>query len=135
MRVFDVQKYPPSLLFSLVTLAPTLALLALADGRAFDRGVARAIVVFGRVPLFFYLLQWVAAHVAGLAVTALWGGDLAPYFMHVLDLFQLTTLPRMGGPLWVTYVCWAAAVAVLYWPCRWFAGLKARRREWWLSYL
>lgn len=135
MSFMNVAKYPPSLLFALVTLAPTLAALALLDGRAFRTGGAGAVVMFGRVPLFFYLLQWPTAHVAGIAITAVQGKDVAPYFMNVLDLFALRQPPDIGGPLWAAYLLWAGGVVLLYWPCRWFADVKATRRDWWLSYL
>ena len=92
-------------------------------------------MTFGRVPLFFYVLQWPTAHGAGILVTALAGKDTSMYFMHILDLFQLPKPPDVGGPLWVVYVAWISGVFLLYWPCRWFARVKAGRREWWLSYL
>jgi hypothetical protein len=135
MSFFDVTKYGPSLQFSLITLAPTLLVLGLLDGRVFGQGLAGAVVTFGRVPLFFYLLQWPTAHIAGIFVTAVQGKSTAPYFMNIIDLFQLRQLPDMGGPLWATYLLWAGGVLLLYWPCRWFARLKATRRDWWLSYL
>jgi len=92
-------------------------------------------VTFGRVPFFFYLLQWPTAHGAGFLVTALQGKDTSLYFMNVLQLFALRSIPDYGGPLWVAYLCWILGVFLLYWPCRWFAGVKARRRDWWLAYL
>jgi hypothetical protein len=131
----NVTKYGPSLLYALITLAPTLLTLGLLDGRTLTRGAAGPVVTFGRVPLFFYLLQWPTAHLAGILVTAVQGKDTAPYFWHILQFFQLTQPIDIGGPLWTVYLCWAAGVFLLYWPCRWFARVKARRRDWWLSYL
>jgi uncharacterized membrane protein len=135
MSFFDVTKYGPSLLFTLITLAPAFLTLALLDGRTLQRGVAGVVVTFGRVPFFFYLLQWPTAHIAGILVSASFGRAVAPYFMHLLDLIQLQPPPVMGGPLWATYLCWIAGVFLLYWPCRWFARIKASRRDWWLSYV
>jgi uncharacterized membrane protein len=135
MAFFDVEKYPPSLLFSLITLAPSLLVLGLLDGWSFQTGLLAKAVTFGRVPLFFYVLQWPTAHLSGILVTAAQGKDVSLYFKNILDLFQLSSPPDIGGPLWVVYLCWAAGILLLYWPCRWFAGVKARRREWWLSYL
>ena len=43
--------------------------------------------------------------------------------------------PDFGGPLWTVYVCWILSLLAIYPLCRWFAGVKARRRDWWLSYL
>jgi uncharacterized membrane protein len=135
MSFFDVTKYGPSLLFASITLAPTLLVLALLDGRTLRTAPARFAVTFGRVPLFFYFLQWPTAHLAGILITAMLGKSVAPYFWNILDFFRIQPTPDFGGPLWATYLLWASGVFLLYWPCRWFAGLKARRREWWLSYL
>ena len=135
MSFMDVMKYPPSLLFTLVTLAPALLLLAALDGRTLAKGALAPAVTFGRVPFFFYVLQWVWAHLAGIAISLFLGKSIAPYFMHVLQLFTMQPPPAIGGPLWLTYVFWIAGVFVLYWPCRRFADVKARRRERWLSYL
>jgi uncharacterized membrane protein len=134
MSFFDVTKYGPSLLFALITHAPALFTLAWLDGRTLRTGVAGAIVTFGRVPLFFYLLQWPTAHIAGILVSLSLGKSIGPYFYNILDFFQIQSLD-IGGPLWMTYVCWIAGVLLLYWPCRWFARIKASRRDWWLSYL
>jgi uncharacterized membrane protein len=135
MSYLNVQKYGPSLDYVLVMLSPACAALAALDGRTFPRGAGAIAVTFGRVPFFFYVLQWVGAHIAGIVVTGLRGGDLSPYFMHVIDVFRMTPAPVMGGPLWLVYVCWILVVLALYLPCRWFARIKAQRREWWLSYL
>ncbi len=92
-------------------------------------------MVLGRVPLFFYLLQWPTAHLFGILVTAVQGKAIGAYFLNFVQLWALPTPPDTGGPLWAVYLCWAAGTFLLYWPCRWFAGVKARRRVPWLSYL
>jgi uncharacterized membrane protein len=133
MAFMNVQKYPPSLSYVLVTLVPALLTLAALDGRTIAGGLWGAVVTFGRVPLFFYVLQWLTAHVSGMIVTALQGKSIDGYFKHLLDMFQ--NPPDFGGPLWTVYVCWIVSLLAIYPLCRWFAGVKARRREWWLSYL
>lgn len=135
MSFFNVQKYGPSLLFVLVTLVPAMLALGLLDGRRLGSGLGGVLVTFGRVPLFFYGLQWLSAHVSGIVVAAIQGKSLAPFFMNFVQIFMLPQPPDIGGPLWVTYVCWIVGTVVLYFPCRWFARVKATRREWWLSYL
>ena len=135
MSFFNVQKYGPSLLFTLVTLAPAMLFLGVLDGRTVASGLGGALVTFGRVPLFFYCLQWMTAHVAGIVVAAVQGKSLAPFFMNFVQIFMLPEPPDIGGPLWVTHLCWIVGTVVLYFPCRWFARVKATRREWWLSYL
>jgi len=135
MSFFNVQKYGPSLLFVLVTLAPAMLALGLLDERTLGSGLGGVLVTFGRVPLFFYGLQWLSAHVSGIVVAAIQGKSLAPFFMNFVQSFMLPQPPDIGGPLWVTYLCWIVGTVVLYFPCRWFARVKATRREWWLSYL
>jgi uncharacterized membrane protein len=135
MSFMKVMKYGPSLDFVLVTLAPSCAALAALDGRSFRNGIGGAVVTFGRVPFFFYLLQWVTAHASGMIVTLWQGGDLRPYFIHPVELLRLDRPPNVGAGLAVVYVCWIVSLLVMYPLCRWFAGVKARRREWWLSYL
>jgi uncharacterized membrane protein len=133
MSFLNVQKYPPSLAYVLVTLVPALLTLAALDGRTITGGIPGAVVIFGRVPFFFYVLQWLTAHVSGMIVTAVQGKSIDGYFQHLLDYFRQP--PTFGGPLWAVYVCWIVSVLAMYPLCRWFAGVKARRREWWLSYL
>jgi uncharacterized membrane protein len=134
MAYMNVEKYPPSLQYVLATLAPALLTLAVLDGRTIAGGLAGAVVTFGRVPFFFYVLQWITAHVSGMIVTAALGRSIAPYFMHILDLFGTQPPPDFGGPLWTVYVSWILSLIVIYPLCRWFAGVRARRRDWWLSY-
>src|SRR6187401_3244944 len=128
MSFMNVQKYPPSLDYVLVTLVPALLTLAALDGRTIAGGFWGAVVTFGRVPLFFYVLQWCTAHLSGIVVTAVQGKSIDGYFKHLLDYFQHP--PDFGGPLWTVYVCWIVSLLLIYPLCRWFAGVKARHREW-----
>jgi uncharacterized membrane protein len=133
LSFLNVTKYPPSLLFLLATLGP--ALVALAWMERSGRGpVARALLVFGRVPLFFYLLQWPLAH--GLAVLAGWaaGQPVRWLFLNVADRFA-NPPSGAGFGLGVVYAAWALSILILHPLCRWFAGVKRRRTEWWLRYL
>jgi uncharacterized membrane protein len=121
-------KYPPSLLYLLMTLGPAMIALALLD-RGTPRWM-RPILIFGRVPLFYYLLHIPLIHGLALLVTYARHGDVA-------WLFGLG-IPRpadAGFGLLTVYLVWAAVVVSLYPACRWFAALKQRRRDPWLSYL
>lgn len=135
---FNLQKYPPSLLYLMMTLGPGLILLGMwekyntSSALAEQRGLRGALIMFGRVPLFFYLLQWPTAHGAGFLLTLLAGRNTSIYFGLPLPG---QTPPDAGFDLWVAYVAWIVGVMLLYPLCRWFAGVKARRRDWWLSYL
>jgi uncharacterized membrane protein len=112
----NVTKYPPSLLYLLMTLGP--ALLALAALESVRGAWTKFFVVFGRVPLFFYI-----AHIA-----------LAQASAEVV--WRALGQPEsFGWGLPIVYLVWASAVLLLYPACRWFAEVKRRRDDWWLSYL
>jgi uncharacterized membrane protein len=130
----NTTKYPPSLLFLLMTLGPMMLALAWLEPRRFDNGAGRALVVFGRVPLFFYLLQWPLAHSVAIAVSLLAGKAVGYYFMSPPAAFTEAP-PGAGFELWMVYVCWAVVVAVLYFLCRWYAEVKRRHSHSLLRYL
>ena len=142
LSFLNTTKYPPSLLFLLMTLGPALIALALFDrdtgatGKA-SSGVVGTIrnffITFGRVPLFFYLLQWPTAHFISVFVHLIAGKPVRWMFGSQID--SAGPPPGMGFNLLVVYLCWIAGVLLLYLLCKWFAGVKARRRDWWLSYL
>lgn len=128
---FDVEKYPPSLQFLLMTIGASLALLAFLDRDRVPRN-ASALLTFGRVPMFFYvlhlyLIHWLAVLVAVLA------GQPTRWLFHGA-IFSDTPL-GYGHGLPFVYLMWLVALAMLYFPSRWFADLKQRRKDWWLSYL
>jgi uncharacterized membrane protein len=131
LSFINCTKQPPSLLFVLMTLGPAIAALAVIDRVGVRGPVGRALLNFGRVPLFYFLLQWYVIH--PLAVLA----GLVRGF-PVAWLFSAAALgpPPEGWalPLPAIYVAWAIVLAVLYFPCRWFAGVKARHPGGWLSY-
>ena len=134
LSFLNAEKYPPSLLFLLMTIGPGLILLALAerDTDAVRGPLSRALITYGRVPLFFYLLQWAYAKTAGYALARAAGNSTEIYFQNPS---QWAIPDTHGFGLGVTYAVWAFGIVALYLPCRWFARLKARRRDWWLSYL
>ncbi len=120
MSILNCLKYPPSLLYLLMTLGPMLVVLAL-----FDRGIGRVghvLHVFGRVPLFFYLMQWPVAH--GLAVV--WA-SMRGYPIGWLFQFPPFQAPDdYGHNLGVVYCFWVITVALLYYPCIWWYGVRGR---------
>ena len=125
----NVQKYPPSLLYLLATLSPCVLLLSFLQGRTFTNPLARALITYGRVPMFFYLLQWIWAHTCALIVSAIHGMPLAVHFQSRAATFMGAPAPIFGGTLLDVYVCWFLGVVALYFPCRWYAGVKARRKD------
>jgi uncharacterized membrane protein len=127
LSFLNTQKYPPSLLFLLMTIGPSLVLLAIVD-RAPPRGLGW-VVVFGRVPMFFYL-----AHLLLIDVLTV-GAAITTYGPRTPEVFRDGPPPDWGFGLPVTYAGWAAVIAMLYPVCRWYAGVKARSRSRWMSYL
>jgi len=76
--------------------------------------------------------NWIVAHGAGYVLAIAADRNTAIFFS---DVPPSTLPPKIGFDLWVVYVCWIVGVLLLYPVCRWYAGVKARRRDWWLSYL
>jgi uncharacterized membrane protein len=140
LSFLNTHKYPPSLLYLLMTLGPALVLLAWLD-RRLDGGppqgwFGRWLVTFGRVPLFYYLLQWPTAHLAGVVLAAAAGHPLAWYFENPFLAMAGNIPPPPGFPLWVVYLAWIAGLLLLTPICAWYARVKARSSPGgWLSYL
>jgi uncharacterized membrane protein len=136
LSFLNTTKYPPSLIFLLMTLGPATLGLALFESETNILGPLRKpLVMFGRVPLFFYLLQWYTAHLLGIVLGWLAGQPVAFQWESPIDKFTHPPPQGIGFPIWVVYLCWIIGVLLLYPLCKWFAGVKARRRDWWLSYL
>jgi uncharacterized membrane protein len=129
-----LEKYPPSLLFLAMTLGPALLALAALDGVRAGR-LARPLVVFGRVPLFFYVLQWPAVHLAARLFQLATGQPLGWDAVNPLTLGP--SLPEgCGFGLGAVYLAWALILVALWPLSAAYGGLKRRRRDWRaLSYL
>ncbi len=125
-------KYPPSLLYLMMTLGPGILFLGLAERHTRGR-FARALITFGRVPFFFYLLQWITAHLLAIGASWVAGKPVAYLFTNIVLASALP--PGAGFGLPVVYLLWLLGVMLTYPLCVWFAGVKARRRDWWLSYV
>ena len=130
---FNTLKYPPSLDYLLMTLGPSLILLGLLDGAKAERGLSRILMVFGRVPLFYYVLHINLIHLIAIVVALafhqpVWHGTV------IADFAQKPSGYGHGLPF--IYAMWILAVAILYVPCRWFMEFRSWHRDWtWLSYL
>lgn len=133
LSFLNTTKYPASLDFLLMTLGPSIAVLPLletARGR-----LARWLEVFGRVPLFYYLLHIPLIHAAALVVSLIRDGRVEPWLFGNHPA-MIGTAPE--GYMWslpLLYLVWIAMVVLLYFPCRWFAAVKAGHPDTWLRYL
>jgi len=135
MSFLNTTKYPPSFDFLLMTLGPAMVGLAWLEG--FEFRFSNPLIVFGRVPFFYYILHMLLAHLSAIALNFVRYGRasfllIAPPSMgSPSELFP----PDYGFPLWTVYAVWLAVLILLYPACFWFARLKQRRHDWWLSYL
>ena len=134
MAFFDVQKYPPSLMYVCVTLAPMLLLVPIFDRM---RGPLVSILrTFGSVPLMAYVAHLYVLHLVAIAAHGAAGHNLDGMFNTIHDIFLMpTAFAGTSFPLAVVYPAWILVLALIYPLCRWWSDVKRRRREWWLSYL
>jgi Predicted membrane protein len=133
LSFLNTTKYPASLDFLLMTLGPTIALIPALDSATGP--IARALAVFGRVPFFYYALHIPLIHVLAIVVSLIREGSINAW---LFTNHPAGSPPPPEGYMWslgLLYMVWAIAVAILYVACRWFADLKARRTDWWLTYL
>ncbi|WEK36778.1 MAG: heparan-alpha-glucosaminide N-acetyltransferase domain-containing protein [Candidatus Pseudobacter hemicellulosilyticus] len=128
LSFLNVTKYPPSLSYLLMTLGPAILLLGLLE-----RGVGRIgqfFSVYGKVPLFYYLLHFYIIHTLTIIAGAAQGFDPLIFFN-----FPFGYPPSYGFPLWAVYLWWIGIVALLYFPCKWYGKLKSRSQHPVFSYI
>jgi uncharacterized membrane protein len=133
LSFLNTNKYPPSLLYLLMTLGPAMVFLW-----AVDRGTPRWLrpaLTIGKVPMFYYLVHIPLIHLLAIAVCyARYGQTHWMFESARLGQFPITPPPGWGYSLPTIYLIWAVVVLTLYPLCRWFAALKQRRSDVWLSY-
>jgi uncharacterized membrane protein len=134
LAFLNVNKYPPSLQFLLMTLGPAMLML-----RWLDRGIPRLLallVEYGRAPFFYYVVHFFAIHALAMLVCLIRYGDAHWMFESPsLSAYPFSAPPGWGFPLPVVYLIWLSIVVSLYPVCRWVARAKARSdAASWLSY-
>jgi len=134
MSFLNTTKYPPSLLFLLMTLGPAMLLLLMVDGGT--PRFLRPALTLGKVPLFYFLLHMTLAHLLAVIICYVRYGAVHWMFESPSpDKYPITPPPGWALPLPLIYLIWAFVVLTLYPLCKWFAGVKQRRSDAWLSYL
>ena len=130
LSFINFEKYPPSLLYLMSTLGPAMILLALLENA---KGKFAGIIInYGRVPFLFYIVHFLYIHALAYILAWMGGG----YEEIMFDGFAFRNKPAdFGVNLVGVYFFWLVVVSTLYPLCRWFAGIKRKRRDWWLSYL
>ena len=131
MSFFNVTKYPPSMLYTLMTLGPCLIFLALAE-KPLNK-FTTAITRIGRVPMFFYILHIYLIHALAVIAVEISGRNWTQMILFGNDNPHLK---GYGFSLWVVYVVWVLVIIALYPLCKWYDRYKtAHKEKWWLSYL
>jgi uncharacterized membrane protein len=138
MAFLDTMKYPPSLQYLLMTIGPGLITLSLFDRLDLSKGgplhgLARGVLVFGRVPMFYYLCHIYLIHIMAIVAAAAFGQPWKWLFGHAF--MNAPTPAGYGHNLGFIYLMWVTALVILYFPCRWWAEYKRTHREWWVSYI
>jgi uncharacterized membrane protein len=128
MAFLNTTKYPPSLQFLLMTLGPAAIACSYAD--RLQGAIKDALVMFGRVPFAFYVAHFYLIHVLSMLLGVAMGFD-ARQFLTFFAFFP----KGYGIGLPAIYAVWLLVIALLYPLCRWVERVKARRNDWWLSYL
>jgi uncharacterized membrane protein len=128
MSFLGTTKYPPSLLYVLMTLGPAAIACAFVD--RLYAPIRNALMTLGRAPLAFYVAHLYLIHAAALLLGVAQGFAAEQFLTHYRFFPQ-----GFGVGLLGVYLIWIAVVLALYPLCRWVAGVKARRRDWWLSYV
>jgi uncharacterized membrane protein len=128
----NVTKYPPSLLFCLITLG--VMFLVIAFTIRVNNRFSKVASVYGKVPLFYFVVHFYLIHFSMIVLMFFQG-------FHLSDLnFTSGTFGRpmgvqSGVQLWAIYLIWIGVVAIMYKPCLWFGKYKAQHTKWWLKYI
>ncbi|MEO7053451.1 MAG: heparan-alpha-glucosaminide N-acetyltransferase domain-containing protein [Rhizomicrobium sp.] len=134
MSFLNTTKYPPSLVFLLMTLGPVLLML-----RAFETRVPKIFqpaLLIGKVPLFFFIAHFFLIHLLAILASWLRYGEIGEMFRSPdLGHFPFSQPPAWGAPPPIIYMIWLAVILMMYPLCRWFARVKQRGGAWWLGYL
>jgi uncharacterized membrane protein len=127
-------KYPASLQFLLMTLGPMLMALAWFDRLGLKHSWSQVLLVYGRVPLFFYILHRLLLRT--MAIWVCWALHQDASWLQYGGPRLILAPGYYGYSLSFIYLMWVIAVALLYYPCKWFMELKRSHVSWWwLRYL
>ncbi len=133
LSFLNTTKYPPSLLYTLMTLGPAMLFLALAE--KVPGGLARGIIHFGRVPMFFYILHLYLIHIIAMVAAEFSGFNWTDMILQRRTWID-PQLKGYGFSLGVTYLIWVGIILLLYPLCKRYDRYKSAHKEkWWLSYL
>lgn len=132
LSFFNVSKYPPSLQFCLLTLGIMFLMLSFAEGA--KSRLWQVISVYGKVPLFYFIVHFFLIHLLMLCLMFLQGFSFAQ-MDFASGTFGRPVGVKSGVSLGYIYLIWISVVVLLYWPCLWFGKYKTEHTHWWLKYM
>jgi uncharacterized membrane protein len=133
LSFLNTTKYPPSLHFLLMTMGPGLILLAVIE--PLQNRLPKPVIVFGRVPFFFYILHLYVIHALAMLLLVYEGREASEYVFSISNLTS-GRLSDFGLNLLGVYAVWVFVVALLYPLCKWYQRVRENNpSKWWLSYL
>ena len=134
LSFIKTSKYPPSLLYILMTLGPAILILAVTE--KINNPLSRIVSVYGRVPLFYYLLHIYLIHLLAMLASEFFTNVDWSNWILQQPLWFNDSLKGYGFSLGIVYLVWLAVVISLYPLCKWYDRYKANNKDkWWLSYL
>jgi len=134
LSFLNLTKYPPSLLYVLMTLGPAMIFLSLTEKPL--NNLRKKITVFGRVPMFYYLAHILLIHVSALIAAVVSGYKWSDMVLTTM-INRSPALKGYGFNLLIVYLVWVTLIFILYPICKWFDHYKRTHRsnQWWLSYV
>ena len=127
----NLTKYPPSLLYACITLSIMFFILWLADNK--NNWFTRIFVVYGRVPMFFYIIHWYVIHLSMFVMIRLQGVEWKDMPFGIMEFGRPAT--GVGLHLPYIYVYWISLIVCMYPLCNWYGKYKAKNRQiTWLKY-
>jgi uncharacterized membrane protein len=133
LSFMNVTKYPPSLDYLLITVGPALIFLALTEN--ISNRVTKIISVYGRVPMFYYLIHIYVIHLLATLAAALTGYDWKDMTSFTMGIHPVPNLKTYGFSLGIVYLIWISIITALYPLCKWYDRYKTNHREkWWFIY-
>jgi len=133
LSFLNVSKYPPSLLYSLMTIGTGMVVLSLTE--KVQNKLTAIFIVYGNVPFLYYVMHFYLLRITSVVVFFAQGFGTKDIVDPKHQNPFLFSPPHFGFPLGGVYLVWLCVIIVLYFPCRWFSLYKKTHKQWWLSYL
>jgi uncharacterized membrane protein len=128
LSFMNVQKYPPSLMYVCITIGPALIFLALTE--KIQNKLGSVLIIYGKVPLFYYVIHFFLIHAICVITLSIVGYSLKDAIVP-----QFPFRPQFGFDLLGVYIFWLLVLVIMYPLCRWYSRYKGTHHQWWLSYL